>query len=186
LGDIIVSLDKPLNSNDPFNFSIITGVKFPTSLLDRNNFGYLNGYGTLDAIAGINCKFSNFYTSLMTQLPLTKYTDSNFEFNRGGDLIFQFAYTHRVDRVSFIVEGFMIKRLTKSEITEEINSLKKIISIPDSDFLQFNLLLGAGYKFNENLLLDLSVAFPLLKRLENSDGTKRAFSLQIGTKLFFQ
>lgn len=181
-GDIILSFGKIVSTNDDFILSIIGGGKIPISLINKDNFGYLNGYGTLDLIAGFDCKFSNFNTSLITQIPFTKYTDDNIEFNRGTDLVFQFGFSYYIKEWSFAAEGVMIKRLAESEITVKNNPVETVTKLADSDFLQLNLALTANYRFSGNILFDLSTAFPLLKREENTDGTKRAFTLQVGTK----
>jgi len=181
-GDLILSLEKIVGTFDNSVLTIIGGAKIPLSLVNKDNFGYLNGYGTFDLIAGAGCKFSNFNSSLLTQIPFTKYNDDYTEFKRGADLVFQLGYSYYLKEWSFNAGGLIIKRLAESEITEKVNSVETVAQITNSDFMQLNLTLSANYKLNDNLFFDLSTAVPILKRKENADGSKRAFTLQIGTQ----
>jgi opacity protein-like surface antigen len=182
IGDAIISLNSNVYSTVSENISIISALKVPTSAIDKKNFGYLNGYGTLDFISGVEYNFSSISASLLFQLPLNSYEDEMQKFKRGGDLVLNLEYSHYMDDWKFNALLLAIKRLSKSEIMFASNPSKSFLTIPDSDFFQLNIGVGLEYKVSEKMFLSLSGAIPVMRREDNSDGTKRAYSIQTGIR----
>jgi len=48
-----------------------------------------------------------------------------------------------------------------------------------------NILGGVGFNISKNISMDISAGVPVLKRDENSDGTKRAISFKLGLGYLF-
>lgn len=180
-GDAIIALNNKLSDV----YAIQIGSKIPLSLIDKNNFGYLNGYGTLDFMIGGSVKLSEFNIGIITQIPVTKYSDDNVEFSRGADLVLNIGYAKNFNKWILRAEGIAVKRLSESIITHKALYNSHSATIPNSNFFQFNLGAGVDYMIDENLTISFSTAIPVIKRDENSDGTKRAFTFQTGIKYTF-
>ncbi len=185
LGDVLLMLNKSfaMQSNNFFNLQI--GAKLPTSSIAKRNFLYFNGYGTLDIIAGASCTFSNFNFGLFAQLPVTTFKEDLYNFERGADIMLRGAYKFYLDDWAIKLECLAIKRLKESSLTVKTFTPNVTIPITNSDFFQLNGIVGAEYKINRDFLIDLNAAVPFLQRKENSDGTKRAFTIQTGIKYSF-
>lgn len=183
IGDAIISLKARVHSSSSNKVSLVGALKLPTSAIDKKNFGYFNGYGTLDFITGVEYNFSSISASLLFQLPINSYEDEMGKFKRGADLVLSLEYIHALYDWNFNLFFLAIKRLSESEIMSASDPSRSFITIPKSDFFQLNIGIGAEYKVSEKMFLSLSCAVPVLKREENSDGTKRAFGLQTGIRL---
>ena len=183
LGDVMLSVNKKIHQGLGKFFVLQLGTKLPLSLIDKKNFTYLNGYGTLDLIPGITYRFREFSVGAAAQIPLTKYSDDQFEFSRGTDILLHLSYHFSISGWNMKVQNFNIKRINKSKLLLKDSGQTTGSEIPDSDFLQINFLFGAERIINENMVIDFSAAFPLLNRKENSDGTQRALSLSAGVKV---
>jgi len=182
IGDAIISLKSNLHTSSRDNISIVGALKVPTSAIDKKNFGYLNGYGTLDLISGLEYNFSSINAALLLQLPLNNYEDETQKFKRGADIVLNLEYWHSLHDWNFNALLLAIKRLSKSEIMFLKNFNNSYTTIPSSDFFQLNIGVGAEYKVSEKMFLSLSGAIPVMKREDNSDGTKRAFGIQTGIR----
>lgn len=182
IGDAIISLKSKVHSTSSEKFSIVGAIKVPTSAIDKKNFGYLNGYGTLDLISGLEYNFSSIIASLLLQLPLNNYEDEMLKFKRGADVVLNLEYWHSMNDWNFNALLLAIKRLSNSEIMFASDLSISSLAIPNSDFFQLNIGVGAEYKVSEKMYLSLSGAIPVMKREDNSDGTKRAFGIQTGIR----
>ena len=183
LGDAIISLNASIYSINQNPFSFIGALKLPTANIDKKNFTYLNGYGTFDLISGFEYRLPFLSAAAVIQIPLTEYEDEMQKFNRGADLSLNLNYYNKLDKLNFNAQVLAIKRLAESKYMIIGNPSQSLQSIPKSDFFQLNIGVGAEYMINENLLINISTALPILKREENSDGTKRAYTIQSGIRL---
>ncbi len=152
------------------------GFKLNTSSIDKYKFTYLNAQGTNDLILGADYKISMFSFSTGFQFPLSSYTDGDFKFKRGADFLLKAGIGHKVKEFDLSFDVLAIKRLQKSEVS----GTGYVTTIDKSNFFQVNLVGGLTYKINPNVLIDFGIAIPVIKREENSDGTKRVFSANAG------
>ena len=163
------------------------GLKAATSKINEEDFRYTNGYGTNDILLSVNYFHSFINAGIAAQIPVNSYNDDLYEFKRGPDLMLRLGYLRTINNLNFKLEVLGIKRLTKSEITYKTstsrnssNVLNTPIEIADSDFLQINVGAGLMIDIDKNYSVDFGFAVPLLKRDENTDVTKRAFTGQVG------
>lgn len=186
LGDAILTVRQDLPVSNTQVVSLQGGLKAATSKITEEDFRYTNGYGTNDVLLSVNYFHSFISAGIATQIPVNSYSDDLYEFKRGPDLMLRLGYLRTINNLNIKLEVLGIKRLTKSEITYKTSSgtsstvLNTPIEIADSDFLQINVGAGLMIDIDKNYSVDFGFAVPLLKRDDNSDGTKRAFTGQIG------
>ncbi|MBI5403352.1 MAG: hypothetical protein HY959_08105 [Ignavibacteriae bacterium] len=181
LGDGILtgSYIYNLRKIDKLEFS--GGMKFASSKVGKN-FTYQNGYGTNDLLAGLNYSGSFYSLGVSGQIPIDSYSDDNLEFKRGPDLLIQAGYFRTIENIRINLDVLLIKRLKESEI--KYGNLPSSV-ISNSDFTQLNLIGGASFDLSKNIGMNISVGVPVLKRDENTDGTKRALSIRLGFGYMF-
>jgi hypothetical protein len=186
-GDAILTVKQDLPISGSQVFSLQGGLKASTSKISEEDFRYTNGYGTNDILLSVNYFHSFISTGVAAQIPVNSYNDELYEFKRGPDLLLRLGYLRTINNLNFKLEVLGIKRLTKSEITYKSSAtgnsstvLNTPIEIADSDFLQINVGAGLMIDIDKNYSIDFGFAVPLLKRDENSDGTKRALTGQVG------
>ena len=186
LGDAILTVRQDLLISKSQVLSLQGGLKAATSKISEEDFRYTNGYGTNDVLLSVNYFHSFINAGVAAQIPVSSYNDDLYEFKRGPDLMLRLGYLRTINNLNIKLEVLGIKRLTKSEITYKTTSgtsstvLNTPIEIADSDFLQINVGAGLLIDIDKNYSVDFGFAVPLLKRDDNSDGTKRAFTGQVG------
>lgn len=178
IGDAIVIGNYSIPTAKNQSLAIQGGFKLNTSSIDKEKFGYINGQGTNDIIIGADFNYSFFSLSGGFQVPLTNYENNGFKFKRGADFMIKGGFQRKAEDFKLRFELLGIKRLTKSEIDNN----NTITVIEKSDFFQLNILGGISYNISNDILIDLGVALPMIKREENSDGTKRVFTANIGIR----
>jgi len=156
------------------NFTLMGGLKLATSGLEPDKFSYFNAMGSNDIIIGADFNYSFLNMSAGFQVPVTNYEDDGVKFKRGPDFMFRAGYLRKADNLLVRFEVLGIKRLVKSEYS---SSNLQASEIKDSDFFQLNLMGGLMYNFSRDLSGGLNVFLPMLKREDNSDGTKRSFTV---------
>ena len=156
------------------NFTLMGGLKLATSGLEHEKFGYFNALGSNDIILGADFNYSFLNLSAGFQIPFSNYEDDGFKFKRGPDFMFRAGYLRKADDLLIKFEVLGIKRLVKSEYSSSNHTSSEI---KDSDFFQLNILGGLMYNFSKDLSGGLSLYLPMLKRDDNSDGTKRSFTV---------
>lgn len=187
LGDAIITVRQDLSISGSQVLNLQGGLKASTSKISEEDFRYTNGYGTNDILLSVNYFHSFINAGVAAQIPVNSYSDDLYEFNRGPDLMLRLGYLRTINNLNFKLEVLGIKRLTRSEITYKTSTsgnsstvLNTPIEIADSDFLQINVGAGLMIDINKNYSIDFGFAVPLLQRDDNTDGTKRAFTGQIG------
>lgn len=180
LGDMIALLDFNVMKNKTSSLNIQLGGKFKTA---AKKFKYFNGYGTNDILAGVQYHYKQFVFGTSAQIPLGEYSDDQIEFKRGADISVRAGYSGNSGSFGYNGELLAIKRLSKNEL----NNKGPILAIytnpyefPESDFFQINVIGGFSYNLNRNFQTEINFALPLLKRDDNSDGTKRAYTIDAG------
>ncbi len=184
IGDAFVIGNYSIQTGKKQNLLLQGGFKINTSSINKYEFTYTNAQGTNDLILGGVYSISLFNFSGGIQVPLTNYKDDDFEFKRGADLMLKGGIKHNIDKFALSFDVLGIKRLSKSEVTSSdfFTATSVTTTIDKSDFLQINLIGGAAYNISTDLVLDLNIAVPVIKREEDSDGTKRVFSANLGVR----
>lgn len=182
LGDAVLTGSIIHNFQNKDKLEYTGGIKIASSKIG-NNFSYLNGYGTNDLLAGVNYYGSFFSFGAAGQVPLNSFSDNGLEFKRGPDFLFKAGYFRTIEKIKVNLDILIIKRLKESEIKN--NNLPNFV-IPGSDFTQINIIAGTAFNIADNISMNVSAGIPLLKRDENSDGTKRAFSLRMDFGYLFR
>jgi hypothetical protein len=72
-----------------------------------------------------------------------------------------------------------IKRLSESEFDYDGSAATKITN---SDFFQLNIMGGLMFNLSPDFLVDFGIAIPMIKRDDNTDGTKREFTSSLGIR----
>jgi len=189
IADAFILLNYKRKSGKDINYSVQAGFKAASSTFDKDNFKYYSAQGTNDLLVGFDFvyKFLNF--SVGSQVPLSAYEDDDRTFDRGADIFFRVGYFNQIKKMNLKLEFIGIKRLNKTKFTAKesggIYPVDTEFEIEDSDFFQLNILGGLGYVIAENITGDINIGVPLLKRDENSDGTKRAITISAGFKFMF-
>lgn len=178
LGDafVIGNYITPTGKNQ--NLSIQGGLKLNTSSIDKEKFGYFNAQGSNDILFGLDYNYSFLNFSGGAQIPITNYKDDlGNEMKRGADIMFRTGLQRKAGDVKIKFELLAIKRLTESENIYNGGSTSKIAK---SDFFQLNIMGGLLYNISPKFLLDFGIAIPMIRRDDNTDGTKRVFTTNIG------
>ncbi|MDD5360857.1 MAG: hypothetical protein PHN88_01900 [Ignavibacteria bacterium] len=177
LADATVLANYNIPTGKLKNISFMGGFKLATSSVEKNKFDFFNGQGTNDLLLGVDYNYSFLNVSAGMQIPLTKYDNEGVTFKRGTDLLIRAGYQRKADDLIVKFEMLGIKRLNKSEFgTPYVPAYQ----IEKSDFFQLNIMGGLMYYFTNDFIAGLNLYFPMLKRDENSDGTKRTFTVSAG------
>ena len=177
-GFIIGNYITPTGKNQ--NISFQGGFKLNTSSVDKEKFGYYNAQGSNDLILGVDYNYSFLNFSGGVQIPLTNYKDADGNtFIRGADVMVRAGLQRRAGNLKIKFELLGIKRLTESENIYNGGTTSKI---PNSDFFQLNIMGGLLFNFSPKFLVDFGVALPMIKREDNTDGTKRVFTTNLGIR----
>ncbi len=182
------------------SLQVQVGAKFATGKINEDNLPlrYQSGLGTNDLLLGISYIMSPFEAGIGFQLPFGISKNHIDSLKRGADLLTHISFTHTFDRFSAIAEILAIKRLSKSKllfppgtvlITEE--SPDPIVLengeyvIKESDQFQLNLRGTVEYRLQNDITFEAGFAIPFIKRSDNTDGLKRAFTISGGVKYLF-
>ena len=182
IGDAIIigNFITPTGKNK--NLSFQGGFKLNTSSVDKQKFGYYNAQGSNDLLIGADYNYSFLHFSGGAQIPLTNYKDdAGTVFKRGTDLMFRTGLQRRAGDIKIKFELLAIKRLSESEFVYSDGSSDKIAN---SNFFQINIMGGLLLNLSNNFLVDFGIAIPMIKREDNTDGTKRDFTGKIGFRYY--
>lgn len=190
IGDLIlgITFSQPLDRESSLDIKV--GGKFATGDANQGTTPgntslpliYQSGMGTNDILFGVTYNYMDFMATLGGQVPLDRSKNDYSQLQRGTDLLLGLGYTFPASEQFFVTgEIITIKRLSKSNII--LGGAE--FDVPDSDFLQMNIQLGANYLVSRNVGINVSGAIPLMKRDTNVDGTKRAFTFSAGASYYF-
>ncbi|MFZ4591731.1 MAG: hypothetical protein ACOYN6_12080 [Ignavibacteria bacterium] len=180
LGDafLIGNYITPAGKNQ--NVSFQGGFKLNTSSVDNEKFGYFNAQGSNDLIIGVDYNYSFLSFSGGAQIPLTNYKDDyGTTFKRGADVMVRAGLQRSAGDVKIKFELLAIKRLTESEFVYDGGPTSKVAN---SDFFQLNIMGGLQFNLSRDLLMDFGIALPMIERKEDTDGTKRVFTTNLGIR----
>lgn len=182
IGDLMLLLRQSVYSESESSFALMLGVKLPSG--DDNADGnlpqiYQSSLGTTDVLFGASYAEKTWGLSAGYQLAEKKHNGNAVtRLKRGDDIYGQVYYVYPINSWELKGDVIAIKRLQKSEIDAGGN----ITEVPDSDQIQINLGITAGYKLSAAQKIVLQGALPLLKREVNIDGLTRIYTLAIGVE----
>ena len=171
------------------------GGKFATGRVNEKNLPlkYQSGLGTSDLLLGMTYTHQGFLLGVGYQHPFGITKNSFDSIGRGPDFLWRISYSTRVGDFNFSGDILAIKRLAETKqyvdsnfvFTTEfspdpIDVSKGYYKILGSNQFQINFSARAQYILSIHTTTEIGVAFPLLKRKENSDGLKRAFTISVG------
>jgi hypothetical protein len=180
IGDAFIIGDYITPTGKNQNISFQGGFKLNTSSVDKEKFGYFNAQGSNDIILGVDYNFSFLNFSGGAQIPLTNYKDDAGNImKRGADIMLRTGLQRRAGDLKVKFELLAIKRLTESENVYNGGATSKILN---SDFFQINLMGALLFKLAPDFMIDFGIAIPMIKRVDNTDGTKREFTTNLGIR----
>ncbi|MEJ2103871.1 MAG: hypothetical protein P8X47_04750 [Ignavibacteriaceae bacterium] len=187
IGDLIVSWNQQLFSNENSSFSASLGTKLATGDDNKDNLPqkYQSGLGTNDVLFGLSYTYDKISVGAGYQLAGGR-NDNIQRLERGDDLLLRASYQLSFDQLSIVPQLLFIQRLAKSSIldTTSMNEAK-FVEVDKSDQSQLNFLAKLEYRIYENISLIGDFAIPFIKREVNLDGLTRAFSASFGVRFSF-
>jgi len=183
-GDLILSLNQKLFSDEASSFDASVGVKLATGNDNKDNLPqvYQSGLGSNDILFALNYTYDNISVGAGYQLA-GKRNNNIYRLERGDDLLLRAAYNFQTDNFNITPQILFIKRLAKSSIIDTNSIQETFVEVDGSDQAQLNLLVLVNYQINENYSLFFDFAVPFIKREVNVDGLTRAFSASVGVNL---
>jgi len=184
IGDLILSLNQKLFSDEASSFDASVGVKLATGNDNKDNLPqvYQSGLGSNDILFALNYTYDNISVGAGYQLA-GKRNNNIYRLERGDDLLLRAAYNFQTDNFNITPQILFIKRLAKSSIIDTNSIQETFVEVDGSDQAQLNLLVLVNYQINENYSLFFDFAVPFIKREVNVDGLTRAFSAAVGVNL---
>jgi len=187
IGDLIVSWNQQLFSNENFSFSASLGAKLATGDDNKVNLPqvYQSGLGTNDILFGLNYAYDKISVGAGYQIAGGR-NDNILRLERGDDLLLRASYQLSFDQLIIIPQLLFIQRLAKSSILDTTSTDEEnFVEVENSDQTQLNFLAKLEYKISENISLLGDFAIPFIKREVNVDGLTRAFSASAGMRFSF-
>ena len=185
IGDLILSWNQKLLSNENSSLSASIGAKRATGSDNKNNLPqvYQNGLGTNDLLFALNYSYNNISLSAGYQMAGGR-NNNVLKLKRGDDLLLRGAYNLTFGEINITPQLLFIKRLSKSSIIDFSTGamIDKYIEVDKSDQTQLNLLTALQYNFSGVYSLIGEFAIPFLKREVNVDGLTRVFSISVGVR----
>ena len=184
IGDLILSLNQKLFSDEASSFDASVGVKLATGNDNKDNLPqvYQSGLGANDILFALNYSYDKISVGAGYQLA-GKRNNNIYRLERGDDLLLRAAYNFQTDNFNITPQILFIKRLAKSSIIDTNSIQETFVEVDGSDQAQLNLLVLVNYQINENYSLFFDFAVPFIKREVNVDGLTRAFSASMGVNL---
>lgn len=186
IGDLIVSWNQQLYSNDNSSFNASLGVKLATSDDNKDNLSqkYQSGLGTNDVLFGLSYTYNEITVGAGYQLAGGR-NDNILQLERGDDLLVRASYQLSFDQLRIVPQLLFIQRLAESSILDTASTVEeKFVEVENSDQAQLNFLAKLEYKFDESISILGDFAIPFIKREVNPDGLTRAFGASAGVRFF--
>jgi len=186
IGDLIVSWNQGLFSNENSSFNASLGIKLATGDVIKDSLPqvYQSGLGTNDILLGINYAYKNFVLGVGYQISGGRNNDT-YQLEKGDDLLLRASYQFSFDKINIIPQLLYIQPLAESSILDSTSTEETYVDVQDSNQPQLNLLVAMEYKFNDNLALIGDFAIPFIKRKVNLDGLQRAITASLGVMFSF-
>ncbi|MFK5855972.1 MAG: hypothetical protein QM503_07555 [Bacteroidota bacterium] len=190
LGDLSLTLNQKLFSLNSIDFVGVAGIKIPSNDANKTKNGYAlpmayqTSLGTYDFIAGISTNYKAWHISFGYQhsfghnLNEFDHTDSNpqyfnnynesYHLQRADDIMFRIEKEFNVKNYNLIFGVLPIYHLWNDKINDGQD-------VPNSLGLTLNLNASAVKKFENNSIMKLILAAPIVDREVRPDGLTRSF-----------
>jgi len=185
IGDLILSLNQNLLSDENSSLDASIGVKMATGDDNKDNLPqvYQSGLGMNDVLFALNYSYNNLSVGAGYQLSDGRNNNIT-RLEKGDDLLLRASYDLSFDQSSITPQLLFIQRLSKSSVLDTASTDEEnFVEVDGSDQAQLNFLTVIEYKIDENLSLVGDFAIPFIKREVNVDGLTRSFSASVGVKL---
>jgi len=184
LGDAILALEATLHQGSLGRVIAQAGARLATGEDDAEGLPqrYQSGLGSTDPIVGVRLEADSWEAGLGYQRASSRSRNRLQPLKRGDDLLVHVGFRSRLGSYPVSLQALAIQRLGKSDIRLPDGSLQVL---PDTDRLQVNLVGGLSIPLSRAWAIEGRVALPLLKRPDNTDGLKRALSLEWGVSYPF-
>jgi hypothetical protein len=182
IGDLIISWNQLLFSDENSSFSASLGTKLATGDDNKDNLPqkYQSGLGANDVLFGLSYTYDKISVGAGYQLAGGR-NDNIQRLERGDDLLLRASYQLSFDKLSIIPQLLFIQRLAKSTILDTTSTDEEsFVEVDKSDQAQLNFLVKLEYEISKNISLVGDFAIPFIKREVNVDGLTRAYSASIG------
>lgn len=182
IGDLIISWNQSLFSDENSSFSASLGAKLATGQEDQEGLpqAYQSGLGTNDILIGINYFYDNLGFGAGYQHSGGR-NDNLIRLDKADDILLRASYELSFDLLSIMPQLLFIQPLEKSSILNPFSTMSNnFIEVDKTDKPQLNLLTELRYKISGTLSLAGDFAIPFIKREVNIDGLTRAFSASVG------
>ncbi len=197
IGDLMAVLSKQFEVNKEVALILSLGAVVPTGEVDLGGYApqiFQSSQGSFDVLGGVGVTYGAFDASLGVQIPTTRSKNKFDELKRAPDLMLRGGYSVSLGKIDLKGEAILIKRLGLSSVYDRwwpllsggnLSTGSRYIDDPGSDQTQLNLGLSASTMITKQIRLNAYAAAPLLKRDNNTDGLKRAFTLSVGIGYLF-
>lgn len=184
LGDAILALEATLHQGSLGKVIVQAGARLATGKDDADGLPqrYQLGLGSTDPILGVRLDADAWEAGLGYQRASSRSGNRIQSLKRGDDLLVHAGFRSSLGGYPVSLQALAIQRLGKSDIRLPDGSLQ---ALPDTDRLQVNLVGGLSIPLSKTWSMEGRLALPLLKRPDNTDGLKRALSLEWGISYRF-
>ena len=182
IGDLIISWNQQLFSDENSSFNASLGVKLGTGEDNKDNLPqvYQSGLGKNDVLIGINYFYDKLSIGAGYQIS-GRRNNNLYRLKKGNDLLLRASYELTFDLLSITPKILYIQPMSRSSIlNSSTNGGESFIEVDKSDKAQINLLTELRYKMLDNISLQGDFAIPFIKREVNLDGLTRAYSASLG------
>jgi hypothetical protein len=184
LGDALFVVEQTLVEGVWGRLTGQLGLRFATGRDDAGGLPqrYQLSLGSHDPLVGLRFEAPRWDAGLGFQKAGARSANPVEPLRRGDDLLLHLGTHGPLGRFEASLKAVAIQRLGKSNVREADGSLR---TLPESDRLQLNLVAGLSLPVSLRWSLEARFAQPLLKRPENTDGLKRAVTVELGATYRF-
>ena len=188
IGDLIVSWNQKLFSDENSSFSASGGIKLATG---DDNKDYLpqplqSGLGTDDILIGINYSYDRISFGAGYQHPIGR-NDNLYRLKRSDDILIKVSYQLSFDLLNIIPQLLYIQPLGKSSIIDLSSSMgENFIEVDKTGKPQLNLLTEVSYRVAENFSLVGDFAVPFMKKRNQPGRLNPCLQCLFRGKLFYK
>lgn len=184
LGDAILVLERPLAAGPWGRLLGQLGARLPTGRDDAGGLPqrYQVGLGSVDALLGARWESDAWEAGLGYQKAGRPSGNTVEAVKRGDDQLVHLGGRTRLGSLQTRLKVVAIQRLRESEVREGNGPFR---ALAHSDRLQVNVVGGLSLPLAQRWSLDSRLALPLLQRPDNTDGLKRALTVELGASFRF-
>jgi len=184
LGDAILVVERSLVESAWGRFSAQLGARLATGEDDAKGLPqrYQLGLGSTDPLVGIRLDGNLWEAGLGYQRATRRSGNTLEPLRRADDLLLHASIRGSLWNMPVNLQALAIQRTGTSDLRRPDGT---VVPLPDSDRLQVNLVGGVSLPLSPRWSMEGRLALPLLKRPDNTDGLKRAMSIDWGISYRF-